>query len=301
MIEQFRRFLCNVPWIPLIVGATLGVVGALAYKQWFGGGPPQPGGTLEVAIALLLGGIIGWVIPEFVNALRLSWQTARPLRTLLNPFHKDSNAVSIFLAALYPTNTSVFEKSVPLEINKTDKVVPHHGVPWVLVESDAQALGYVMALLSQAGRTANISIVRDDIGINIAETNIICVGSPKSNYKSRQINSAFKRLPVRFGFENDRQVIVDENGKPRWRANDTFDYGMLAKLPNEHDPDKAVIILAGISYVGTAGVGYYLWKRWREIEALTQGKYFTMILKIRRDNYQYIERDWEYVFPGGHR
>lgn len=298
MTEQFRRFLCKVPWVSLIVGATVGVVGALAVGKWFGKSQPHSGGYLELAIGLLLGGIISWVVPEFVNTLRQSWRTARPLRTLLNPFHKDSDAVSIFLAALYPTNSDVFEKSMPMELNKTDKVVPHHGIPWVLAESDAQALGYIMALLAQAGRTANVSIMRDDIGINLTGTHVICIGSPKSNYKSRQINNAFKDLPVRFEFENDRQIIVNENSYRRWRADDTFDYGLLSKVPNEQDPGNAVIILAGISYIGTAGVGYYLWRRWPEIESSTAGNYFSMILKIRRDNYQYVEKDWEYVFQG---
>ncbi|MBU4263356.1 MAG: hypothetical protein KKC76_15980 [Proteobacteria bacterium] len=277
MNRQFRRFLFEVPWTHLIVGATLGAIGALGAEKWLIG-RIKLDGWFEIAVGLLLGGLVGWVIPEFVNSARTSWRTAQPLRALLNPFHNDSSPVTFFLAAMYPAASNVFEKSIPLEINKTDIVVPHHGIPWVLTESDTQAFGYVMALLAQAGKISNISIVRDDSGINIAETNIIVIGSPKSNFKSRQINNSFKKLPVRFDTINGRQIIIDENRKHQWQSDDAFDYGILAKLPNEQDIEKAVIILAGISYIGTAGVGYFLWKRWRDVEVSTSGKYFAMVI-----------------------
>jgi hypothetical protein len=295
-MKRLRRFLSDIPWAPLIVGTTLGTFGTLTIQAWVSR-TPRANAPLQVAIGILLGGIVGWVIPEFVNSLRLSWGTAQPLRTLLTPFHRNASPISIFLAAMYPTASNVFEKSVPLQIQKTNKVVPHHGIPWVLTESDTRAFGYVMALLAQAGRTANISVVRDDSGIDIADTNLVCIGSPKSNFKTRQINTSFKRLPLRFEIANERQVIVDNEAEHRWEADDMFDYGILAKLPNEYDLDKAVLLLAGISYVGTAGVGYYLFKRWREIEAAADRRYFAMVIKVRRENYQHVEKEWEFIFP----
>ena len=262
---------------------------ALVVEHWVRPGSAGERGLFDLYVGVLLGGIVAWAIPAFIAEMQINWGEARPIRRLLKPFHDNEKPTLIVTAPLYPTSLTAFEKSVPAVLRETVQVIPHHGVPWVLAESDAQALAYVMALLAAAGRTKNLSIVRDDDSTVLADANLVCIGSPKSNLKAKLVNDSFKGLPLRFAWEDDRQVIRSRDGTSVWRSDDECDYAVLVKVPNEEDYTKSVLFLAGISHRGTAGAGYYLWKHWRDLEASTKGKPFGMVLKVRRDDYQCVE------------
>lgn len=289
---RLLKFFSRVPWLAVIVGVVLGVPVGLALGSYSAETPTGPSFAWQLSLGILLGGLTGWIIPEVVNEFRSRWKTSMPLREMLGPLHDNTIPTTIFLASLYPTGLKAFEKPVPLEIAKKLAVEPHHGMPWVLTEGDGIALGYVMGLLGKAGRTENTTICRDDAGIDIAQCNLICIGSPKSNLVARHINDSFKNLPVRFCQENSRQILCNADSSRIWRADDEYDHAVVLKAISDYDDQRAVLILAGISFTGTAGAAYYLWQHWQGIAESEGNKPFGLVLKVRRDNYRYVERVW---------
>jgi hypothetical protein len=282
----------RVPWLAVIVGVVLGIPAGLALGSYSTGTPTEPSFAWELSLGVLLGGLTGWVIPEVVNQFRSQWKTSMPLREMLGPLHDNAIPTTVFLASLYPTGLKTFEKSVPLEIEKKFTIEPHHGMPWVLTEGDGIALGYLMGILGKAGRTENTTITRDDSGIDISQCNLVCIGSPKSNLVAQHINDSFKNLPVKFDQENSRQILRSADSSRIWRADDIYDYGVVMKTDSDYDDHKVALILAGISFAGTAGAAYYLWQRWREIVDSERSNSFGVVVRVRRDNYKHVERVW---------
>jgi hypothetical protein len=290
--SRVLRFLSRIPWLAVVAGTVLGIPLGLALGKLSAETPTGPSFAWQLSLGVILGGITGWIIPEVVNEFRYKWRISKPLREMLGPLCDNKMPTTIFLASLYPTDLKAFEKSVPLQLGKKLSVEPHHGMPWVVTEGDAIALGYVMGILGKAGRTENVAISRDDAGVDLSQCNLICIGSPKSNLISRQIDTSFTNLPFHFAGEGTRQVLRTTDDSEVWRANDTFDYGVVVKTPNNLDDEKSALVLAGISFVGTAGAAYYFWQRWREIAGSDGGSSFGFVLRVRRDNYQHVECVW---------
>jgi hypothetical protein len=287
-----RRFVSWASWSALVTGLALGVPLGVALERYYTVAQRPPSFAWQLSLGVLLGGIVAWVIPEFIAQLRARWETTKPLCRMLSPLHTNSVPTVIFLASLYPKGVSIFEKPAPHELQKTMTVEPHYGTPWVLTEGDTLALGYLMSLLGKVGRTENISIVRDDSGLDFADVNVVCIGSPKSNIVARQLNDSFKGIPLRFSTEGGRQVLRADDASAMWRADTDYDYGVLVKARSDYNSMRSVFLIAGISYPGTAGAGYYLWHQWRSIAASVGDRPFGLVLRVRRDNYQYAEQVW---------
>lgn len=287
IFDRFIELSLRLHWktgiTALVIGFTVGIV-ISGYKG--------PSFAWQLALGVLLGGIVAWVIPKVIDEVSRYWSASKPLHELLTPLHINAAPTAVCLAALYPRGIEGFEKSVPLELRKTIAVEPHHGVPWVLTEGDAVALGYVMGVLSKAGRTENTMIARDDAGLDMSDANLICIGSPKSNIKARQINDAFKAVPLRFRQEDGQQVIAADDDGEVWRADDTYDFGILVKASSDYNSDRSVMLIAGISYIGTVGVAHYLWHNWRDLSKVVHDHPYGAVIRVRRDNYQYAERIW---------
>uniref|UniRef100_A0AAU3I5W9 Uncharacterized protein n=1 Tax=Streptomyces sp. NBC_01393 TaxID=2903851 RepID=A0AAU3I5W9_9ACTN len=274
-------------WKTAISVLVFGVVLGIAIRGYKG-----PSFAWQLSLGVLLGGIVAWVIPKCIDEINKYWSASKPLHELLTPLHANSAPTAVCMAALYPKGIEGFEKSIPFELGQTIAVEPHHGVPWVLTEGDALALGYVMGVLAKAGRTENTTIARDDAGIEMADTNLICIGSPKSNIRARQINDAFKAIPLRFRQEEGRQFISVDDNSQAWRSDETHDYGILVKSPSDYNSERAIMLVAGISYVGTVGVAHYLWHNWRSLAEIVHDRPYGMVIRVRRNNYQYAECVW---------
>lgn len=285
-LKRFIVFFSRVPWKATIVGVTLGMpcgVALAAHKKtpfaW------------QISAGVLLGGVVGWIIPEFINNLRAQWKTAKPLNRLLDPLQDNTVPTTVTMASLYPTGTKAFGKVVPLEFHKRTTVEPHHGLPWVVAEGDALALGYVMSILAKAGRTSNTTITRDDAQIEMASSNLICIGSSKSNLKTRTINASFHDLPLRFDWANERLIIRSRAGDT-WETTDSVDFGILMKVPSDYNESRSIMIIGGISYIATAGAAYYLWSHWQQMAVTHNSRNYSFVIEVRRDDYQHVRAIW---------
>lgn len=285
-------FIRRAPWRAIIVGLACGIpIGIIveAYAVANESGPPF---AWDLSIGVLLGGIVGWVIPEFVNEMRARWSISKPLRALIQPFASNELRLTLFLAPLFPQDLRQFTKTSAAGQVLTTTVVPQHGMPWVVTEGDALALGYLMALLAKAGRSENILIVRDDSTIDTADCNIVCIGSPKSNNQAHHINGSYKRLPLKFAWDGDINILQTRDESEIWIGDEEHDYGAIIKAENEYYPGTSILILAGLSHVGTVGVAYHLWRNWRTLAAQVAGESFGAVLRVPRAHYQYTELVW---------
>lgn len=295
-LGRIREFLSKVHWITLLSGVFFGLPLWVLLFILITGSNPQNLAFWELVLGVILGGIVGWVLPEFIERQRFHWQKLSPIRKVLGSTANNSTPTVIFVAPLYPHNPDAFHKCVPLKPGGTMEIFPKPRLPWMVVENDAKALGYTMALLSKAGKTEEISLVRDDLGLEMSSVDMICIGGILSNYKTGQIHEAFQNLP--FTFEQDEiEIIIRADGRT-WRNDNVHDYAILAKVPNEYDRSKCVLIIAGISHPGTGGAAHYLSTKWDEIAPRMVGNSFALVIKVRKDNIQFNQLEHAVtIFP----
>lgn len=299
-ISRLRRFFSNISWISLIVGAAIGILIELTVRAVTQPPTSQTWASWELALGVVLGGIVGWVIPEFIQRVRFTWKISHPLRQVLGPFCRDNDPTVIFMSPLYPRDINCFVKNTNGEpgesmevFPKSMEVFPKPNRPWVIAENDAKALGYVMSILAFSGKSKNVKIVRDDQGMEDTYDNLICIGGFVSNLKTGQINKVFQKLPLRFKWDGDEPVICAQEDGRTWKVDADFDYGILAKVPNEYNESSMVLIIAGVSHTGTAGAAHYLWRNWSDIPITSSQEPFALVIKVWRDD---IKMTWlEYV------
>ena len=95
-----------------------------------------------------------------------------------------------------------------------------------------------------------------------------------------------KRVLIKGSMDSTAKLIIRADGHV-WRNDNTYDYGILAKFPNEYDRSKNVLIVAGISHPGTGGAAHYLSTKWNEIVPKMVDDSFALVIKVREDNIQF--------------
>ena len=266
--------------------------GVLAYwilARELKGMTDQANSVVQLGLGVLLGGVVGWVIPEVIGLVRTSWFEQRPIRALLGRACLNQYETLIYMGSLAPKDSRIFFKARLGLLGDHMEVAPNPELPWpwVVVENDARALGYLMGILAKAGKVENLAVVRDDVGADQVEVNMICIGSIKNNHVTAAINSSFANLPLRFAWLDDRLLITD--GKSKWYSDEQFDYGLLVKATNEYAPHLNVWICAGISHFGTASAAHVLFSRWRELYEKYADSNFSLVVKTRVGNFKYVE------------
>ncbi len=104
-------------------------------------------------------------------------------------------------------------------------------------------------VLGQYGSLSSGFMTKLDVDVkaeNDFADNMILVGGPLTNTLTSEFNN---HLPVRFKSEEFpyRELTSDRTGQSYHEDN----VGLIAKVPNPRDPEKFVIILAGVRYSGT--------------------------------------------------
>jgi hypothetical protein len=282
-----RRALGALNWANLIAGMALGVIGYWLLSLAVENSSDRSSSILQLGLSVLLGGVVGWVIPQLINDIRTRWSELRPIRELLGSTCSNRDDTLIYMGSLYPKDSLSFLKAVPGTLDGRMEVTPKTSMPWVVVENDARALGYLMSVLASAGKTENLSVIRDDLGLEEVEVNMICIGSIKNNHMTAAVNSSFSGLPLRFTWLEEELAITD--GKILWHTEEECDYALLVKVVNEYSPTHCVWICAGLSHFGTASAAYFLFSRWRELHAKFGGSNFGLLIKGRKNNFKYVD------------
>lgn len=104
-------------------------------------------------------------------------------------------------------------------------------------------------LLGQYGSLPSGFATKQDVEVKAESSfkeNLILVGGPLTNTITAKINNY---LPVRFESEQFpyRKLISDKTGK-KYKEENT---GIISKIPNPEDPEKSILVVAGVRLSGT--------------------------------------------------
>jgi len=274
-LRWFQAVLKRISWVSLLTGLAVGVPLWWTVKAITGSGHMGPG--VELAVGVALGALGGWAVPEFVDYVRRLTKTSRPLTQVIGELASN---------ALFPKDPSVFLKRSPGLPGNAMQVLPKHSLPWTYVENDARALAYSMAVLAAAGKHRNLSIVRDDESLNIQSGNFVCIGSSKSNLKTKQLFDSWKDSPIAFTWCNNSTLILRSNlSEDFWEAKGGFDYGLVLKVRDDIS-GSCLMVLAGISHVGTGAAGWYLWRNWQTLAEEFGDSQFAVVLQVDENYHQ---------------
>jgi hypothetical protein len=144
-----------------------------------------------------------------------------------------------------------------------------------------------LALLSTAGKYKNINITRDDEALNLHSGHFVCIGSPKANLKTKQIFETIADLPVDFGWiDTSRYALLSRISKNSWEPQDGLDFGLILKVPTGQSPLNYALVLAGVSHVGTAATGWYLWRHWQALAQDFEDSPFALVVRVTVPHHQ---------------
>ena len=91
------------------------------------------------------------------------------------------------------------------------------------------------------------------------DENLILIGGPGTNLITSDINHS---LPLRFSENNFWQWIESEQSGNHYTRDSA---GVIAKIPNPHNPNRSVMVLAGLRAIGTKSCVLGLCTQWQEI------------------------------------
>lgn len=209
------------------------------------------------------------VIDSFVKALR----QLLPLRKVLGTLASENSWIYIS-AFRRDLKTSILYRNDP---TKTEQL-RIAGSEYVYGRGDALALSYLFHILEKAKIGKILSVVQDSEQVaDLWGRSVICIGA--HNSKTREIMTKFHNCQLRFG-SNFTEIISDSfpkktnsDGIKFYRAvrkknlgdGLDIDYGVILKLKDEYQPEKNIIVVAGLGDMGTAGSAYFLYKHFDKL------------------------------------
>lgn len=217
--------------------------------------------------------IIGWVLAWVCNKAYVWLKLSRPLSRILGTIADDAKDVTIVVPKLY-------SPPLPPPIMLKQPLNMQEQIQWnsklaLFAEGDARAMMYLYNLLLKLGKKVNRMKIKSDVELSgkEKEKELICIGAgsnsiskdflttvdPRINFEQGTIKIGGKLVQV-FGLS-----IIDRKTKHKFVANKNDDYGLIVKLRNPSNSNVDVMILAGLGPSGTAGAGYYLSNKWKEI------------------------------------
>ena len=72
-LQRMRRALGALNWANLIAGMALGVIGYWLLSLAVENSSDRSSSILQLGLSVLLGGVVGWVIPQLINDIRTRW------------------------------------------------------------------------------------------------------------------------------------------------------------------------------------------------------------------------------------
>jgi len=146
-----------------------------------------------------------------------------------------------------------------------------HG-PYQQRSRDGHYVGQLAMFLGQYFELPRGFVINLDVDVKaerLEKNNLILIGGPVSNIITHDLK---QRLPIQFGKKLPRQII----GKTTYNA-DTC--GMICKIKNPYDKSKAVIVIAGVSAVGTKAAIIGLTNHHEEVLNGYSGGVFSRVVK----------------------
>jgi len=121
-----------------------------------------------------------------------------------------------------------------------------HG-PFRSVARDGHYAAELSFFLGKCSNNLKNFIIRLDTDIKaerLYNENLILVGGPITNIITSEIN---EYLPVKFAEPNYWSGLIDQDGNEYKGETDA----LISKIKNPYDPEKCIIIIAGIRHLGT--------------------------------------------------
>lgn len=231
--------------------------------------------TRETWVGALLGAILGsFVIPGVLKLFELIvnwWKWSRPARKLLEGLSDQNEYCKIFVRDFIVTeDTKLYSIDPRLGVG----IVPNVHELWPDVEG--RAVGNLLNILGQVGKTKNIDIVRMSQDIGEWNTNLIVLGAQAQ--KSFDFYKNMKCVAYRM----DDKEIYDTQNNQVIKRDEGYGYGLILKAlnPFKTTGSRGVsFLIGGFGVLGTAAASYYFKENFKNLGEEFKSDYFGIVVR----------------------
>ncbi len=231
--------------------------------------------TRETWLGAILGAVLGsLVIPgvlKLIELLRHWWTWSRPSRKLLEGLANQVEPCKIFVRDfVIPKDTKLYSVEPRLGVG----IVPNVHELWPDVEG--RAVGNLLNIFGQVGKTKNIEIVRMSQDFGEWNANIIVLGAQAQ--KSFDFYSHMKFVAYRM----DEKEIYENEGKQIVKREQGYGYGLILKglNPLKTSGNRGVaILIGGFGVLGTAAASYYFKENFKRLGKEFGSDFFGIIVR----------------------
>lgn len=216
--------------------------------------------TVDQVLLDLVAAAIGWMASLAFTAIKRQWIRIQRRKAFYDVFGTSDHLIVI--------HSAVLDQPDP---NSTD--VPGDYPAYNYPATDIKATRLLVRLFESVGlKEGNGFTILPDIRIKIDDSlwdnDIVLLCGPSRNHVFRELCPVIR---MRYTMEIDargsnvlrdtlrggQQLFASRELAQRENEGD-FDYGLLASLPNPHNQNRRVVILAGIHGTGTVGAAQFL-------------------------------------------
>ncbi|NPU86370.1 MAG: hypothetical protein HPY65_17970 [Syntrophaceae bacterium] len=251
----------------LFWGFTFGFVISLSIKEsmflWV-----VFGAFLSVVFSIIYEFTIPWAKKIYLSA---------KLSKLLGPMFESRDECIIFITEF---KRDITEKS--LQDYKGHYVV---ATSRLIGSGDAEALPYLYNLLLKARKPYDkIRLVRSFENVNDYYTsNFISIGG-LTNRVTRSLMESHRDVFDYYFSKNGRAIIKKYDSYYKYIENSPrYDYGIITKVSNLNHQGRVIIIVAGISDMGTAGAAFHLFDNCEKIVDEYGESDFSIVVQVSKE------------------
>jgi len=268
MKKNFQRILNKKPSRSIMTGLALGFVFGTCLMYF--------GKQNDEYWILFLGALLGvtfQVLYEVIDDLVKALRRLRPLREILGTISTENSWVYISAFRTDLSNSILYRNDH--HVSKKTRIF---GSEYVYGKGDAIALSYLFHIFEQAKIGKSVLTVQDsEHAHDTWGRSAFCIGA--HNPKTREVMTKFKSCEFRF--QNNYTEITHDDFPPKTNSDGIrfyravrkkivgdgmeTDYGVILKVKDEYHSDKDIIVVAGLSDMGTAGAAYFLYKKFDEL------------------------------------
>jgi hypothetical protein len=234
----------------------------------------------EIAITVIMT-IIAFFLgraKSILNQLRI-----RRLKRFFGKSAKNSDRINLIVPVLHPledlkdgTYCDRYKKPFDEEL----KTFP--GPEDVMATADIKAASNITSLLEPLSSKA-IEPIQDEDSLDYwSDRCLICIGSPLSNLKAKQLMEDLNQSSVSWIMAPEdlyNQRIRLENGN-EFISTREKDYGLILKIENKYSEDDFAFIIGGIAHFGTIGAARFLRKNWKKLDNESDGNPFICVIQV---------------------